>query len=89
MERVIKWANAAVIANFIAFCVISLFIGGDAFQGYSAGGHYFLRQKSHFNEVSEAVFDYSYWHTVSVLVTMPIMFLVGFAWDHSKRRFPD
>ena len=89
MDSFIKWARAAVIANFIIFAVVDLAIGGEAFSGYSAGGHYFLNQKGHFTEVSNAAFAYSWWHTVSILVTMPIMFIVSLAWKHSKQRFPD
>jgi hypothetical protein len=88
MDSIIRWAGAAVVANFVVFVVVTLVIGGDAFQGYSTAGHYFLNQKGHFTEVSKAIFIYSWWHTVSVLVTMPMMFILSLAWKHSKERFP-
>jgi len=82
IDRIIKWARYAVIANFLLFMGISLYLGGDAIQGYVVHGHYFITAHGYGHgpstEVTRGVFIYSEWHTISVLVTMPIMFLISF-----------
>jgi len=63
--------------NFVAFAIISLLIGGDAWNGHVIHGHYFLGEKGKFTEVSRAVFEYSWWHVLSLIITLPIGILGG------------
>ena len=55
--------------NFIAFWIAAFLLGGDAVNGHSGGGHYFLCAHRSCHEVSKAVFAYSYCHAMSVIVT--------------------
>ncbi|HEY4943729.1 MAG TPA: hypothetical protein VII56_20040 [Rhizomicrobium sp.] len=76
------------LANFFAFMVGTLVLGGDAVNGHAANGHYFLDDKGHLTEVSRAVFLYSKWHVYSLFVTHPIAALcTGLLLVRSRRRF--
>jgi hypothetical protein len=75
-----KLCAAAVLlalVNFAAFFCIALLIGGDALNGHSDAGHYYLNNHGRLTEVSRAVFTYSKWHAISVLVTHPLAILCG------------
>lgn len=74
---VVYTAFIVAIVNFVTYAVIASIIGGDAMNGYAAGGHYFLGNKGHFTEVSRGLWEYSKWHTVSIFVTHPLAFIVG------------
>jgi len=65
------------VANFLAFCLISELIGGDAINGYAEHGRYFLRSHGRTTEVSEAVFSYSKWHAISLFITLALAILVA------------
>ena len=63
---------AVCMANFVAFVLVAIAIGGDAINGYEAHGRYFLRMNRRVTEVSESVFTYSKWHATSVWITHPL-----------------
>ena len=70
--------------NFVAFCVISERIGGEAIHGKVESGHYFLATgyinrgvpnpeiPDEYIEVSPDIFRYSQVHGYSVLVMFPL-----------------
>lgn len=60
------------VINFVAFCAMTVVLGGDALNGTSVDGHYFLNSHGKYTEVSRGVFEYSYAHAVSLLVTHPL-----------------
>lgn len=68
----------ACIVNFLAFGIIAICIGGDAVNGEVVDGRYFLSSKGKLTQVSKAVFQYSYCHTVSVPASF-LVALVGWA----------
>lgn len=77
----------AIVLNFIVFVVVSLFIGGDAWNGHEQGGHYFLASHGKLTEVSKATFMYSKYHVISLLITWPLLMVLGFYnWLVEKRR---
>ncbi len=81
-------AIAAVSAvNFVVFVAMTFYLGGDALQGYSRDGHYFLGRHSTFTEVSPAVFDYSRWHAITVIASV-VFFLATEAWRRNRRSDP-
>lgn len=55
------------LANFSAFVIVSLFLGGDALNGFAHAGHYFVCAHGHCVEVSRAVWRYSYWHAMTAI----------------------
>lgn len=61
-----------VLVNLFAFLVVSIFIGGMAFNGKQAADAYFLGSGSELIEVSKQTYMYSFWHGISVLATLPI-----------------
>ena len=51
--------------NFFAFIVGSLYLGGDALNGFIKASHYFVCAHGSCDEVSRSVWQYSYWHAVT------------------------
>ena len=68
-ELVLFWLS---LVNVTAFMTIAVSLGGDAINGTSGDGHYFLGSHGKYVEVSEGVFRYSFTHTLIVLVTQPL-----------------
>jgi hypothetical protein len=60
------------MVNFTAFFIAALVLGGDALNGKVEDGHYYLRNKRKYTEVSRDVWLYSRAHAISVLVTHPL-----------------
>ncbi|MBS0276418.1 MAG: hypothetical protein JSR81_02250 [Proteobacteria bacterium] len=76
-----RWLAALValwcVIDFAAFVVVSIFIGGDAINGYTKGGYYFVCMHGSCHEVTRAVFEYSRWHAISLFVSFPATFIVA------------
>jgi hypothetical protein len=97
MSRFLRKAcTIAVIVgflNFVLFLVGTFYLGGDAVNGKTEGGKYYLwgyhGGKKGYTQVSRAVFDYSRWHVYSVMVTWPLMILAGFASKRIRTRSED
>lgn len=68
-ERVLFWI---AIVNFVVFVAIAVPLGGDALNGMSRDGHYYLMQHGTYTEVSRPVFIYSTIHALSLFVTQPV-----------------
>jgi len=76
------------ILNFISFCIVAGVIGGDAVNGKTEGGRYYVSEHGHDTEVSRSVFEYSRFHAHSVWVTHPLA-MVGILilyMEHEKRK---
>ncbi len=76
------------ILNFISFWIVAGVIGGDAVNGKTVGGRYYVSDHGHDTEVSRSVFDYCRFHAHSVWVTHPlamvgVLILYG---EHEKRK---
>lgn len=76
MERISKIFVWLTFANLAAFAIETLWLGGDAINGHTANGHYFLSYGGQLTEVSHAIFVYSRWHTISLFVMMPIALFI-------------
>ena len=74
------------ILNFAAYCIISLSIGGDAINGKTEGGKFYLGEHGRYKEVSSSVFEYSRIHTYSVWVTHPLAMFGAFLLIADKKR---
>ena len=67
------------ILNSLIFVALATYLGGDAINGKSEGGHYYLygvrSESGHkvYTEVSKSVFSYSKWHAYSVLILSPVL----------------
>ena len=69
--RTWEWiAFGGVIANFLAFFVISLWLGGTAWNGTVENGKYYLGEHGRFTEVSQRVFRYSRIHAGLMVISM-------------------
>ena len=74
-----KWvlypSSAIVAANWFALFVVSAYLGGDALQGYSRESHFFVCAHGGCSEVSSAIWHFSYWHAISALGGILLMFV--------------
>jgi len=71
------------VLNFVLFFAETSYLGGDAVNGKAEGGKYYLwgyhDGSKGYTEVSQAVFNFSKWHVYSMMITLPVMMLAGFA----------
>lgn len=73
-----KWVlyptSVLVMVNFFTFIGASVYLGGDALNGYVQAGHYFLCAHGHCTAVSSSVWHYSWWHAVTALGGILLVF---------------
>jgi len=85
------WLNAfavVTLVNFFAFCYVAGKHGGDAWNGYHQGGHYFLGAKGGFYiPVSGEFWRYSYYHQLSTWVSFMLLF-IGLLWHINRSQMP-
>src|SRR6187551_801673 len=74
-ERAMFWL---AIVNFVLFVAIAVWLGGDAINGTTRDGRYYLMQHGIYSEVSRPVFIYSIIHTLSLFLTHPAGMFVAF-----------
>jgi hypothetical protein len=74
-----KWilnATALLVGpNFLAFWLMGTYLGGDALNGYAQGQHYFLCGHGACHEVSESIWRYSYWHAITAIGGIVLVFV--------------
>ena len=69
IDRILLWVRVVAVVNFALLGFGAFLLGGDAFCGYTEGGHYFLGSAGRFVEVSHGVWMYSRIHMISNFVT--------------------
>jgi len=69
INRVLFWIRLVAVVNFALLALGAVILGGDAFNGHTEGGHYFLGSAGKLVEVSRGVWMYSYVHVISNFVT--------------------
>jgi hypothetical protein len=62
-------------ANFISFLNEEEHLGGDAINGYSKDGHFYVTSHGKSKEISEADWNHNKKHSISVIVTHPLLML--------------
>ena len=72
MKNFATFLRFLYLANFFTFFVGATYLGGDAVNGKTEAGQYFLSWHGHLTQVSEAIFRYSYAHVVAVFVLLPL-----------------
>lgn len=75
------------MANFAFAAIGSVLLGGDAMNGTTEDGRYYLGNHGSYTEVSKAIFTYSLWHWRSIFVTHPLAILCAAlvnGMDHKK-----
>lgn len=74
-------AGIALVAvpSFVVFCVFSLIIGGDALNGFSSEGRYFVSSHGNDTEVSWLAYTVSRYLGSLMLATFIPMVLLGAA----------
>jgi hypothetical protein len=75
-SKAVMYPTVVLVAiNFIAFIAGSLYLGGDAWNGFARAGHYFVCAHGSCNEVSMRVWEYSYWHSICALAGVLLVFI--------------
>jgi hypothetical protein len=64
-----------VTATFASFVLGSLYLGGDALNGYVRDGHYFVCAHGSCGEVTHTIWRYSYCHAVAALGGVAVLFM--------------
>jgi hypothetical protein len=74
-----KWVMyptvALALVNFFGFIAGSVYLGGDALNGYVHAGHYFVCAHGSCTEVSPAIWKYSYWHAITAMAGILLVFI--------------
>jgi hypothetical protein len=78
------------LLDFVSFLIGASYLGGDAVNGKIDGGRYYLygpyNGMKGYNEVSQAVFDYSRWHVYSPMIIWPLMIVLSIAAERASKR---
>jgi hypothetical protein len=74
-KRVMYPTAAVVFLNFFVFVAGTLYLGGDALNGYERAGHYFVCSHGSCKEVAEEVWTFSRWHAISALAGIGLVWL--------------
>jgi hypothetical protein len=69
MKRFCSVVFIIAAINFVAFLIGAAALGGDAVNGKSEGGRYFVASHGKLTEVSRAAFTYSRLHFYAVWIT--------------------
>lgn len=87
----LPWLAVTVVAlgfaNFLAFFVESLALGGDALNGRMIDGHYFIASHGTYTEVTQAVWTLSRIHAIATFVSWPFV-LISMAFLVFRYAFP-
>ena len=86
MERVFFWL---AILNLCAFVAGVMILGGDALNGTTQDGHYFVMEHKLYTEVSHSAFIYSTIHTLSLFLTFPLGIIAGLRARFRAADLPD
>src|SRR5439155_26242840 len=89
LKRICMGVFFAGLANFTAFWIAAVILGGDAEGGRIQDGRYYLSIHGRLTEVSRGTYFYSRAHTHSVWITHPLAILAALAASrigkHEKR----
>ena|SRR5215510_5882365 len=77
MQKILRVIALIAMLNFFAFLYGDLIIGGDAINGKIDGGKFFVGDHGKYTEVTEGVYRYSRFHTLSLFVTHPLGMVAG------------
>jgi hypothetical protein len=72
---ILRCTGFVALLNFIVFWVIAVCVGGDALNGYMHDGRYFICAHGACHEVSKDFWTYSYWHTISAMGGILLIFI--------------
>jgi hypothetical protein len=64
-----------VAINFSIFVLGSLYLGGDALNGHVQSGHYYVCAHGSCTEVSSKIWLYSYWHALTAIGGIVLVFI--------------
>ncbi len=68
-QRICKMVCKIALINFASFFIISLILGGDALQGFTSDGHYYLKDHGKVKETYAFIWYFSMLHGYSMFIT--------------------
>ena len=74
-KLIISITGFLALPNFIVFWCAAVYFGGDALNGYVQNAHYFICAHGACHEVSKSFWTYSYWHTLSAMGGILLVFI--------------
>jgi hypothetical protein len=86
LRTLCKWAVGIALFNFLLFWVAAVYLGGDAVNGKTDKGRFFLMSHGRYTEVSADLFTYSKWHAYSLWLTHPLAFVAAYVLLRGKGR---
>ena len=78
MQKLAFALRCLSLATFFSFVFVATYLGGEALNGKTEAGQYYLSWHGHLTQVSRAIFQYSYIHAMTALVLVPITMIVSF-----------
>ena len=72
-RRILSATGWIVALNFVAFFVVAAYLGGDALNGHIENGHYYVCWRGGCHEVSNTIWNYSWWHAISTYAGILIL----------------
>jgi len=79
MSKRAKWiiysTTALAFPNFVIFWLITVYLGGDALNGFIKNSHYFVCAHGACTEVSKSIWTFSYWHAISAYAGIVLIFI--------------
>lgn len=84
-----KWALivfVVAVVNFVAFLIGAAKLGGDAVNGKTEDGRYYVADHGKLTEVSQAAFTYSRIHCYTLFVTHLLAALFGWMFYAQSRQ---
>ncbi len=78
MIKLVKTLLILGIINFVSFYFLVLFLGGDAVNGHTSNGKYYLANHGEITEVTKGIYIYSKIHVYSQLLTFPLFIICGY-----------
>ena len=73
-KRILYPTVVLATLNFLSFALMSLYIGGDALNGYVNAGKYFVCSHGSCTQVSPEMWRYSYWHATTAWLGIFLVF---------------
>jgi hypothetical protein len=87
-DRIASIIGVIAGVNFLIFWIVAGLIGGDALNGYSENGQFFLFNQGRVTEVSYATFLYSKVHALSVIFLVTLALASGW-FARSRHKNPN
>ena len=85
--RWLRFLVLLALVNFVVYVIVAGTHGGDAWNGYTKDGRYFVSEHGNTTEVSRTFWMYSYYHTIFLWITyLSAVIAFGVYYINAQRR---